>query len=528
MPTFTRPSPAAAQRPSSLAARQQRETLEEHEAAQATIEFAAMRRQADTVLADALRQSQEADDKTADAVFASAVGAVGKIQSGNIRVQNAFSAHTESMLAGWQERYAQQRTGIRRQNLLDASEGEYEAALREGDVDTARATLMVQSKAFPEREEANRIRFRETAGESALYRVRDALAEGRLDDASLAGEGARSLTLTLEQKEHLAKLEDTIGRGRAEARVQGQGELLAQATAARNLPAAARRAACDELRAMVPALGFSPGDARATYNFIDNIEKGEPVEPESAALIEADRIIRGLTSNSSVEEMNAATAAMYDIAPYLGDKFDEWVIQLKDRLDELESGAIAAAVDMAYGDGLIEESYKPNLRRALERRVNAAKGTMSPSDILALGAELAAMPNPAGEPEQLPPAGWTRVMGWLDSGVMRIGAYGIPEPLETNTARVAVLEIWNDPRMTQTHADALEQQLKEKYPKAEALPTVSDRRYAPPRTAPPSPVGLRRNLMGVPVVQPVTEEEYNALPSGTTYPHPDGTYKVKP
>jgi len=55
---------------------------------------------------------------------------------------------------------------------------------------------------------------------------------------------------------------------------------------------------------------------------------------------------------------------------------------------------------------------------------------------------------------------------------------------------------------------------------------IGARAAQPVAPIPPVPTGQQAAGSGLPA--PKTEEEYNALPSGTTYRHPDGTTKIKP
>ena len=107
----TRPAQAAAN--PRRVERSQRETVEEHEAAQNAIEFATMKRQADEIINKALRASEDApDEQSAAAIRKSVTQVLYSIKSKNIRVQNAYSEYIEGALASYEDREARQRKAI--------------------------------------------------------------------------------------------------------------------------------------------------------------------------------------------------------------------------------------------------------------------------------------------------------------------------------------------------------------------------------------------------------------------------------
>ena len=137
MPIFPRTGPVTfgvPRKPRRAIDREQLETVEEHKAAQAAIEFATLRRQADETFNAALSQAAQApDEESAAAFLRTAEQAVSKLQSKNVRVQNAFSAHLEGTMAGWTERFTRQWQGINKERSLNQAKVNIQAAIDRND-----------------------------------------------------------------------------------------------------------------------------------------------------------------------------------------------------------------------------------------------------------------------------------------------------------------------------------------------------------------------------------------------------------
>lgn len=379
--------------------RRQLETVEEHEAAQAAIEFATMKRQADELLSAALRQASEApDDATSDALFSSAEQTISKIASRNPRVQNAFTAHIEGSLAGWQERFARQRQAINRQNLLDQSEQNYEAALERGDLEESGKALLMQTKVFPERGALNEKRFADIPTTSALLRMRRALAERNADAVTAAADTLDESTMTVEQLEERNKILRLSERDVQEGQEAWLSDLAGKAIAARNLPTGERHAAIGDLRAALieSAHLFPASSVREMSGFLDRMEAQEAII--SDPVIKSDLLDESLQLRDDTPETVAA--------------------DLRRRLDEhLVKGDISNEDYETLRTSLTKRSERPDKAMAdmVDQVVDSARETYQITDLADFKWELTKAIKKSGwTPEEAWKMGHEIASAWVD------------------------------------------------------------------------------------------------------------------
>ena len=282
--------------PRYLSRRQQRETVEEHEAAQEAIELTTWKRIHDETLSAALLEAQEApDEPSAAEIFDKASAKVASVKSTSIRVQNAYAQFVEGSMAGWGDRFARQAKGIKEKNLFDQSEQNIEAYTRSGNLEEAAKAIEFRSLRFPELRAKGEQQIAELPATSAVWGVRNAMADGDVALAQTLIEQARQVSsLTVEQKEDLNKMEGAIGRAEREQKDVWMSELTGQAIDARNLPAAEKHAKMEELRALLVenAANFPAASIREMNGFLDRMSSEKPVV--SDPIIKSDLVDKAL------------------------------------------------------------------------------------------------------------------------------------------------------------------------------------------------------------------------------------------
>ena len=519
MPRFPNIGPvtlSVPRKPTPYVDKRQLETAEEHEAAQSAIELASLRRQADEIFDAAYRQAAEApDEKAAQSILDKAVQAASALKTENVRVQNAFSEHLEGSLAGQEERFANQANEIRRKNLLDQSEKNYEAAVERGDEVGAATALEHQSTAFPELRAQNLDRISKIPSSIALVGIRSAVAEGDMARARESIEKARKLPLLVEQKEDIAKLEDVVERAERDGSVQIQVELLTAADKASDLGPVERHTEIERIKSALVPTYKSAEEARATINWLDAIDKGEPFQVDPQAEIEADDIIRRLDADSTPQERTKAREEIVKLAPKLGPRTYDFIKELGTRLDAEKTKAVEYATDDAVARNLISKEYAPVFRRAIERWVNEQKGPVDLKNILAYAAGMAVLVPPTGRPRgEEPPVKLATVLGVLQTGKRAKGLLG--EFIKLNNRMEAieyvVQEIWYDERLRDQDRTELRKMLDAKYPGDETLPLLPGETTEAARIAAKA---AEQQLAEPSRIS--TKVEHDALPMGAHY-----------
>ena len=343
-------------------------------------------------------------------------------------------------------------------------------------------------------------------------------------------EQARKLPLSVEQAEDLARLEGAVGRGAREQVVQSQVELITAADKAKSLPSIERHAEVERIRSLLVPMSTSPEEARATSNWLDSVDKGEPFVVDPQAEIEADDIIRGLTADSTPQENAQARDKILALQSKLGPRTYDFIKDLGTRLDGEKTKAVEYAVDDAVGRGQIDKAYAPIMRKDLEGWINRqGKVEVNPVDIVARGAVLAAMVPEAGRP--LPEQGEKlgRMLSILYTGSERDSLTGsifsqFDKGPEGRKAAITALTRngWLEPMRASERAKVNEL-LDELYPGPEKLPP-------PPSEKPGTPqvVGVvGRAVKGEPSVKISTKSEWDALKPGTPFEWKDGRKGTK-
>jgi len=530
MPTFrTNPSPmtyGVPRRPRPIVPREERETLEEHDAAQAAIEFATLRRQADETMNAALREAEEApDESSASKILEVAKAGVFKLQSKNIRVQNAFSAHVEGSLPGWEDRFARQTKAAGEKRIHDKGLQEYEAALDAGDLVGAVKITEHLKTIEPENASIYDKMASDAPNASALRQVRRAVAEGNLGGAKASIEEARKLELSVEQKEDLKTLAGVVDRGERERVSQGRVELLTEADKTTGLPDVERFMAIEQIKARYAQIAESPEDLRATFNWLDSIAEGKPFKVDPQAEIEANDIVRTLTADSTPQENAEARDKILALAPRLGPRAYDFIKELGTRLDTAKTYAVNAAVDDLVARKVIDKFYADVIRRQVEKHINEDKGPFDPWKVYSFTAGLAVMVPEEARPEaKLPPVELSNILGQLKARQTQWTPFGPLEDISTraDAVRLIVQKIWYDPRLTDENRTQLRVMLDAEYSGNEQLPLL-------PGETPTAAGVAARTAKGAPTLPVVkTDEDYDALESGAEFEDENGKPYRKP
>ncbi|MBA7566916.1 hypothetical protein ES708_08615 [subsurface metagenome] len=364
MPIFPRTSPLTFGVPRKRRPaidREQLETVEEHRTAQNAIEFATMRRQYDETMNAALSSAAEApDEESSQAILDQAMQAASKLQSKNIRVQNAFSAHLEGTMAGWTERFARQAKAAQEKRTHDQGLQEYDAALDAGDLVGAVKITEHLKTIEPENASIYDKMAADAPSASALRQVRGAIAEGNLQGARGFVEQARKLPLTVEQKVDIARLKKSVERGEQDQKDAWLSDMVGQAIESRNLPESEKFAKMEELRAALAAnaANFPAASVREMYGFLKSMESEKPVV--SNPVIKSDLVDRALQLRDDTPESEvAAFRRELDESLVRGDISNEDYESLRlsatkrgERTDKAASDAIDAVVQSGKERGI--------------------------------------------------------------------------------------------------------------------------------------------------------------------------------
>ena len=385
----------------------QRMTLEEGEAAQDAIELAMWKRFHDETMGAALLQAADApDDKAARGIFDRAATGVSSIKSENPRVQNAYGLFVQGTQAAWGNRFARQAKAIKDQQTHDQGVLNVQAEIEGGNALGAATAYQHLITREPEK----RVLYeRGIADIEYDIAVSAASRQVRSGDPAQMRQGIAALRgvsrtgLREEQVIALAKLQGIAERQEKELAGQAMVGYLVAANKAAALSPLERHAEIERLKPLIAQYYRyrTPEEARATMNWLNAIDKGEAFKTDPTAELEADRAIRTLNADSTVRETAAVRDRILSLASRLGAKVVTYIEDLNTRLDGIKTKAVEYALDDAVARKQLDPDFVPVMRRNLERWINAQKADVSPTDIIAQGAALAAL-GPPPKPEAGP------------------------------------------------------------------------------------------------------------------------------